>query len=596
MALDPNLAAGSKLLMTSSTEIKTTDGNRELSQSPARIISAGDVESHNHDALAPGHRLDEFEIVRVLGAGGFGIVYLALDQVLLRHVAIKEYFPTSLASRNKNAQVEARSRETGKTFDLGLESFINEARLLARFDHPSLVKVHRFWKQNGTAYMVMQYYPGQTLKSARRNVTSPPDEKWLRAFMDPLLGALEVLHAQDVFHRDIAPDNILLLPDGQPVILDFGSARRVISDRTQSLTAVLKPNFSPVEQYAEDAGMRQGAYTDIFALGGTVRFMMTGEAPTPAVMRAVRDTLPALSRDDPQRCASVSHNFLAAIDWTLALAPSDRPQTVAVLRQALDGGIAIPEPSARYASMEDGAPAFGPTAALAKTKLVPRPSDGSAIRTIHLGAASRARPSSGSEESDTEKKSARISAIKVIAIALVGLSFISLAGSAFFVRATAMTPSGEEVILNAPPETTPARGQQPFGPRVALTGSNSVPDHLPASTASGEMDGQAKDGASRPLEVRRPSAAERRQSQQASDAIPRRGDHPPPQATSRSAEDPRTAPTSSDRRLLENCTALGFFARSSCVSRACALPNLRGTPECLELKRIEDQRQRRMDQ
>ena len=581
--------------MTSSTDTKTSDGTRGLSQAPTRVISVVDVESHNHhDALAPGHRLDEFEIVRVLGAGGFGIVYLALDQLLLRHVAIKEYFPTSLASRNKNAHVEARSRETGKTFDLGLESFINEARLLARFDHPSLVKVHRFWKQNGTAYMVMQYYPGQTLKSARRTATNPPDEKWLRAFMDRLLGALEVLHAQDVFHRDIAPDNILLLPDGQPVILDFGSARRVISDRTQSLTAVLKPNFSPVEQYAEDAGMRQGAYTDIFALGGTVRFMMTGEAPTPAVMRAVRDTLPAMSRDEPEKFASVSFNFLAAIDWTLALAPSDRPQTVAVLRQALDGEIDIPEPSARYASMEDSAPTFGPTAALAKTKLVPRPFDGPAIRTIHLGAASRAKPSSESEENDTPKKSARISVVKVVAIALVTLSFISLAGSAYFVRATAKSPSGDEASLNPPPETTPAHGQ-PSRPRIALTGSSSVPDHMPAATASRDLDGPARDGASLPLEVRRVSAAEHRQSQQASETIPRRGGQPPPQATSRSTEDLRTAPTS-DRRLLENCTALGFFARSSCVSRACALPNLRGAPECIELRRIEDQRQRRMDQ
>jgi serine/threonine protein kinase len=270
------------------------------------------------DALTPGSRVDEFEIVRVLGVGGFGIVYLALDQILLRYVAIKEYLPGSLASRGPDDRVVIRCAEGAKTFELGLESFINEARLLASFDHPSLVKVHRFSKANGTAYMVMQYYPGRTLKDVRGEMGAP-DEAWLRNFLTPLLGALEALHREGVFHRDIAPDNILLLPDGMPVILDFGSARRVIGDQTQSLTAVLKPNFSPVEQYADDAGMRQGAYTDLFALGGTVYFMLKGKAPTPAVMRAVRDTPPALAQCDPGEFPSVSNRLLQITDWMLAM-------------------------------------------------------------------------------------------------------------------------------------------------------------------------------------------------------------------------------------------------------------------------------------
>ena len=132
--------------------------------------------SENHDALRIGTRVDEFEIIRVLGAGGFGIVYLALDQVLLRYVAIKEYMPTALAGRGNGATVSVRSAALAETFAIGLESFFNEARLLASFDHPSLVKVHRFWKANGTAYMVMQYYPGQTLKEARREMITSPDE------------------------------------------------------------------------------------------------------------------------------------------------------------------------------------------------------------------------------------------------------------------------------------------------------------------------------------------------------------------------------------------------------------------------------------
>ncbi|MEO6031414.1 MAG: protein kinase, partial [Burkholderiaceae bacterium] len=166
--------------------------------------------AQEHDALLPGTRLDEFEILRVLGAGGFGIVYLALDHVLMRQVAIKEFMPATLATRGKGAIVSVRSPSLATTFATGLNSFFNEAQLLARFDHPALVKVHRFWKANGTAYMVMPYYPGQTLQAVRAAMRGSPDEAWLRALLDPLLGALDLLHHEGVYHRDIAPDNILL--------------------------------------------------------------------------------------------------------------------------------------------------------------------------------------------------------------------------------------------------------------------------------------------------------------------------------------------------------------------------------------------------
>jgi hypothetical protein len=308
------------------------------------------AEAQAHDALHAGTRLDEFEIVRVLGAGGFGIVYLALDHVLLRHVAVKEYMPTALAGRGLGAMLSVRSPALAGTFAAGLESFFNEARMLARFDHPSLVKVYRFWKANGTAYMVMPYYAGHTLKEARRGMTEAPDEAWLRALVEPLLGALEVLHGEGVYHRDIAPDNILLLPDGRPVLLDFGSARRVIGDRTQSLTAILKPNFAPVEQYADEAGLRQGPWTDLYALGATVHYLLTGQAPPPAVMRAVRDALPVLGAR-----AGATTPFLATIDWTLALAPDDRPQSVASVRRAFRGELMPPRPTLRHAAGADAA-------------------------------------------------------------------------------------------------------------------------------------------------------------------------------------------------------------------------------------------------
>lgn len=286
-------------------------------------------------ALAPGVRLAEFEIERVLGVGGFGIVYLAFDHVLHRRVAIKEYMPAALAARGRDATVTAHSGAQAATFAAGLQSFINEARLLARFDHPALVKVHRFREANGTAYMVMPWYDGRPLHEVSAALGGPPDEAWLRRLIDPLLEALELLHRDGVYHRDISPDNILLLADGSPVLLDFGSARKVIGDRTQMLTAVLKPKFAPVEQYADVPGMRQGPWTDLYALGAVVRYLISREAPTPAVMRAVRDTMSPLSQRPAP--AGVSERFLAAIDWTMCVEPEGRPQDVAALRDALDG-------------------------------------------------------------------------------------------------------------------------------------------------------------------------------------------------------------------------------------------------------------------
>ena len=232
----------------------------------------------DHDALPPGTRFGEFEILRVLGVGGFGIVYLAQDHSLEREVALKEYMPASLAARGAGPQITVRSSSFAETYAIGLRSFVNEARLLARFDHPSLVKVYRFWEDNATAYMVMPFLQGVTLRDTRRAHGAPPDEAWIRSVLTPILSALELLHREGVYHRDIAPDNILLPRDGPPVLLDFGAARRVISDRTQSLTAILKPSYAPIEQYAEMTQLRQGPWTDIYALGAV--------DPLPAVRRA----------------------------------------------------------------------------------------------------------------------------------------------------------------------------------------------------------------------------------------------------------------------------------------------------------------------
>src|SRR5919198_5150264 len=176
---------------------------------------AGSAISGN--ALAIGTRLHEFEIIDLVGEGGFGIVYLARDCLLERKAALKEYLPSALAGRGPGATVAPTSSGNVETFQIGLRSFINEARLLAQFDHPSLVKVYRFWEANGTAYMVMPFYEGITLKKALLTLGGPPTEAWLKDLLRPLLDALAHLHRSDCFHRDIAPDNILILKDGRPL-------------------------------------------------------------------------------------------------------------------------------------------------------------------------------------------------------------------------------------------------------------------------------------------------------------------------------------------------------------------------------------------
>ena len=285
-------------------------------------------------ALHAGTRLGEYELLSLLGVGGFGIVYLAFDHALEREVAIKEYMPASLAGRTETLRVSIRSQSDAESFALGLKSFVNEAKLLARFDHPSLLKVHRFWEANGTAYMAMPVMRGRTVKEIRLGMAGAPDEAWLRRILMPLLGAIEKLHSVGVYHRDIAPDNIQIEPDGSPVLLDFGAARRVLSDKSQALTAILKPAYAPIEQYGEAGAVKQGPWTDLYALGATLHYLLLGRPPSPATARAVHDDASSLTPDNLPGCSEI---FLLTIDWMLCPRPTDRPQSVAELRDVLEG-------------------------------------------------------------------------------------------------------------------------------------------------------------------------------------------------------------------------------------------------------------------
>lgn len=297
------------------------------------------------NCLPAGTLIGEYRVLEVIGEGGFGIVYKAVDLSLDREVAIKEYMPASLAGRQNSDRVHVRSQHRG-AFDAGLRSFINEARLLARFSHPTLVHVYRFFEAGGTAYMVMRHYEGQTLRHVLENTEFRVDQSWLTALLSPVLDVLEVLHAEDCFHRDIASDNIFLQKDGRPVLLDFGAARRIIGDMTQALTMVLKPGYAPIEQYVDDGSMPQGAWTDIYQIGALMYQAITGRTPTTSVARMVRDPLQVLTS---QQAPGFTDEFLHGVHRALAVRPQDRPQSIAELKALLGlSNVAVPvEPSSR---------------------------------------------------------------------------------------------------------------------------------------------------------------------------------------------------------------------------------------------------------
>ncbi|RYZ08067.1 MAG: serine/threonine protein kinase, partial [Comamonadaceae bacterium] len=353
--------------------------------------------------LPAGSRLAEFEITGLVGQGGFGAVYEAWDHALERVVAIKEYLPVSLSTRQADGSVVPLSERQRDTFDLGMRSFINEARLLAQFDHPSLLKVYRFWQERGTTYMVMPFYRGETLRQALAAIPSGVDEAWLLRIMDGVTQALGVMHGASCYHRDIAPDNIILLEgSGRPVVLDFGAARRVITDKTQAITVILKPGYAPIEQYAEMPDMSQGAWTDVYALAAVMHVAVCGRAPPPSVARLLSDSYVPLAGNALLR-ERYGERLLTAIDAGLGVRPESRPQSMAELREAL--GL---EPA------QTGAPSRPAVRVPARPAPVPAPPPASA-------------PSSSSSSSSS-------SARRAVLAAAAGLAVAGLGGAAWWWR------------------------------------------------------------------------------------------------------------------------------------------------------------------
>jgi tRNA A-37 threonylcarbamoyl transferase component Bud32 len=272
-----------------------------------------------------------YRIVRVVGSGGFGITYEAEDIRLHAKVAIKEYYPHDFGDRDATMSVKPKSDRHKETFDWGRASFLQEARTLARFEHPSIVRVSRVYEANSTAYMVMRFEQGQSFEDWLKGLGRPPTQDELDAIVAPLLDALQMMHAANFLHRDIAPDNVIIRPDGTPVLLDFGAARRAVAERSHALTGIVKAGYSPQEQYATDSRL-QGPWSDFYALGGTLYRAVTGRIPEEATLRVSDDRTPPAAEAAKGRYRP---GFLAAIDACLKVKYAERPQSVAQLRPML---------------------------------------------------------------------------------------------------------------------------------------------------------------------------------------------------------------------------------------------------------------------
>jgi len=297
------------------------------------------------NALKIGAQLDVYKIEKILGQGGFGITYLAEDVNLEKKVAIKEYLPIGLAMRDGRSQVEPQSTEAEADFRWGLEQFLGEAKTLAKFQHPNIVQVLRFFEANGTAYIVMNFVQGESLHD-RMQRKKKIDEAELKRFLFPLLDGLESIHNSGFLHRDIKPGNIFIAEDGEPMLLDFGAARSALVDAGRGLTAIVTRGYAPIEQYSKRG--HQGPWTDIYALAGVLYEIVTGKDPVEATDRVIEDPqLPAFGAG----VGRLSDTLLQAIDHALAVHPENRPRSVAAWRAELEGETSVPamEPASAMA-------------------------------------------------------------------------------------------------------------------------------------------------------------------------------------------------------------------------------------------------------
>lgn len=277
----------------------------------------------------------QYIIEKTLGQGGFGITYRAVDHKTGQKVAVKEFFPDSMATRTARTMVSAFSGERGENFAYGKGCFLREAETLAQFiGNENIVRVYNYFEENGTAYFVMEYIEGtsfdQYIKDRGGKVSYEEAEKILL----PVIDALAVVHAKGIVHRDVTPDNIYITKGGKVKLLDFGAARYSLGDKSRSLDVVLKHGFAPKEQYTRHG--KQGPFTDVYTLGASFYFAVTGRRPPEAIDRIEEDKM-----IPPSSFVKIPQEKEKAILKAMSVQPALRYQTMGEFRQALMGAPAV---------------------------------------------------------------------------------------------------------------------------------------------------------------------------------------------------------------------------------------------------------------
>lgn len=289
-------------------------------------------------ALPPGTILDCYRIIKLIGSGGFSLIYLAEDEDTHDEVAIKEYLPKRFGRRTGLEPVTLLSQEKRASFERGRRLFYQEANILARLRHDNIVRVRNCFLGNNTAYLVMDYEPGKNLGRYIKKRNGGLSTNFLLTVFPPLLDALSAIHATNNLHLDIKPSNVHLRPGGNPLLLDFGAVYQ-LDDIGEKKAQVITPGFSPVEQYFVSG--KVGPWSDVYAIGASLRACIEGKAPPSAVERHAKDTLEPASTLFEQR---YPRHILETIDWAMRIDARQRPQDAQEMRRALLGEIPAPSP------------------------------------------------------------------------------------------------------------------------------------------------------------------------------------------------------------------------------------------------------------
>ena len=288
-------------------------------------------------SLPPDTMIGGYRIVRKVAAGGFGVVYLAVDTEG-QQLAIKEYLPSSLVSRAPGALLPTIAPEKLSLYRLGLKSFFEEGRALAKLSHPNVIRVLNFFRANDTVYMVMEYELGRTLQEFIQKNRSVITEDFIRNVFTKLLNGLREVHSHKLLHLDLKPSNIYMRNDYSPVLIDFGAARQTLASDTPMLKPMYTPGFASPEHYRRRELL--GPWSDIYSVGASMYASLAAAAPQAADSRMEKDKLvPAMVRWDQQ----YSDHLLETIDWCMCLNPLYRPQSVFSLQKALTEKVVKPQ-------------------------------------------------------------------------------------------------------------------------------------------------------------------------------------------------------------------------------------------------------------